>query len=74
MKVFRKLLIFENVHLNGLIYATTVEIEDALLDELPAAFETTQNTPGLFERVPQCKARRCTACNEVGGYHFEKLL
>ena len=33
-----------------------------------------QNTPVIFVRVRQNLVRRCHACIEVGGRHFEQLL
>jgi hypothetical protein len=39
-----------------------------------AASDVFRETPGVFERVRQSFVRRCNACIECGGRHFEHLL
>jgi hypothetical protein len=42
--------------------------------KLLTACEAIQKTPGVFEKVRQNIVRRCYACNEFGGDHFEQFL
>ena len=53
-------------HLNTFIYGTAVETEEDLVARFPAARESIQKTPGIFERMRQNMVRRCSTCNEDG--------
>ena len=61
-------------HVKSLVYATPVETVEDLTARIFNACEVVQHTPGIFERVRQSMVRRCNACIELGGRHFEHLL
>jgi len=48
-------------------HSTAVETEEDLIARLPAARETVQKMPGIFEKMRQNIVRRCSACSGVGG-------
>jgi hypothetical protein len=50
-------------HLKNLVYEAYVRTKGALATDIPAACETLQNTPGIFERVRQKSMRRHNSCN-----------
>ncbi|PSN53562.1 hypothetical protein C0J52_09198 [Blattella germanica] len=53
---------------------TPVETDMELVARVVAACDVIRNTSGIFVRVRQNLVRRCQACIEVGGRHFEQLL
>lgn len=57
-----------------LVYETPVESEEELIARILAAAQQIQTMPGLLERANQNMIRRCNACIEVGGRHFQHLL
>ena len=61
-------------HLKTLVYETPVETAEDLTARVLAACRQVQLTLGIFERVRQNVIRRCNACIENGGRHFEQLL
>jgi len=61
-------------YLKSHVYYTPVETVEELTAKIFEACELVQNTPGIFERVRQNMVRRCNACIEVEGRHFEHLL
>jgi hypothetical protein len=60
--------------MKSLVYETPVESVEDLIARITAAAEYIQTMPDIFHTVNQNMLRRCSACNEVGGRHFEQLL
>ena len=56
------------------MYDTPVAIVEVLRNRIIAACEKTRNTLGIFERLQQSMRRRCEACNDAEGNHFQKFL
>ena len=61
-------------YLNSLVFETPVETDMELVTRIVAAYDTIQNTSGIFVRVRQNLVRRCHVCIEVGGRQSEQLL
>ena len=57
----------------SLVYETPVVTVEDLIARISVVCEVVQQTPGIFERVRQNNIRRCTACIDAGGHHFEQL-
>jgi hypothetical protein len=57
-----------------LVYATPVNDIVTLRQRVEGGCRTIRNTPGIFERVRQCMARRAQCCVEAHGGHLEHLL
>lgn len=61
-------------YLKSLVYETPVDTDMELIARIVAACNVIRNMPGVFQQVRQNLIRRCQACNEIGGRHFEHLL
>jgi hypothetical protein len=61
-------------HVKSLVYETPVDTPEELLARILAASDVVRETPGILERTRQNFVRRCNACIECEGRHFEHLL
>jgi hypothetical protein len=61
-------------HLKTLVYAASVDNEEALHHRIVAACQTIRCYPGIFERMRRSMMRRVEACTESHGGHFQHLL
>ncbi|KDR08438.1 hypothetical protein L798_01785, partial [Zootermopsis nevadensis] len=61
-------------HVKSIVYETPVYDPEQLLARILAASDVVRETPEAFERMRQSFGRRCNACIECGGRHFEHLL
>lgn len=60
--------------MKNLVYDTTVESEEDLVARILAASQEIQTTLGNFNRLYTNLLRRCNACVDAGGRHFQHLL
>lgn len=60
--------------LKGLVYETPVETPEDLVGRIVEAAGCVRDTPGIFEKVRNSMQRRCQACLDASGKHFEHLL
>ena len=56
------------------MYDTPVAIVEVLRNRIIAASEEIRNTLGIFERLRQSMRRRCEACIDAEGNHFQQFL
>lgn len=61
-------------HLKDLVYRAPIPTVQVLRERIEHSFQIIRNTPGIFERVRQSMIRRCGACIEARGGHFEHLI
>jgi len=61
-------------HLKTIVYDTPVATVEVLRNRIIAACEKIRNTPGIFERLRQSMRRRCEACIDAEGNHFQQFL
>lgn len=61
-------------YLKSLVYATPVDDLDELRQRIEQGCQTIRQIPGILERVRGSFIRRCNACVENDGGHFEHLL
>jgi hypothetical protein len=61
-------------HIKTIVYDTPVATVEVLRNRIIAACEKKLNTPGIFERLRQSMRRRCEACIEAKGNHFQQFL
>lgn len=60
-------------HVKEIVYKTQVNTVEELRGRIVAAFEDIRETPEILTRVQASMLKRCNACVEVGGGHFENL-
>ena len=61
-------------YINSMVYETDIDFEEDLLARIVSAAAEIRKTPGIFGRVRQSTARRCTVCLDVNGRVFQHLL
>ena len=55
------------------VYETDIDSEENLVTRIVSAAGEIRETPGIFGRVRQSMARRCTVCLDVNGRMFQHL-
>ena len=60
--------------MKSMVYETSIDSEEDLVACIVSAAAEIRETPVIFARVRQSKARRCTVCLDVNGRVFQHLL
>ena len=60
--------------MKSMVYETGIDSEEDLVACIISAAAEIRETPGIFGRVRQSMARRCTVCLDVNGRVFQHLL
>ena len=60
--------------MKSMVYETDIDSEEDLVLRIVRAAAEIREYPGIFGRVRQCMARRCTVCQDVNGRVFQHLL
>ena len=60
--------------MKSMVYETDIDSEEDLVARTVSAAAEIRETPGIFGRVRQSMARRCTVCLDVNGRVFQHLL
>ena len=61
-------------HMKNLVYSTEIQNEDHLLQRIFNAANEIRNFPNIFQRIRENWVKRCHACIDNNGAHFEHLL
>ena len=64
-------------NMKSMVFETNIDSEEDLVARIVSAAAEVRETPGIFGRVRQSMARRCTVCMDVKGrvfQHFVPLL
>ena len=61
-------------YMKSVVYETDTDSEEDLAARIVSAAAEVRETPGIFGRVRQSMARRCTVCLDVNGRVFQHLL
>ena len=61
-------------YMKSMVYETDVDSEEDLVARIVSAAGRIRETPGIFGRVREIKARRFTVCLDVNGREFQHLL
>ena len=60
--------------MKSIVYETGIDSEEDFVARIVNAAAQIRETPGIFGRVRQSMARRCTVCLDVNGRLFQHLL
>ena len=60
--------------MKSMVYETDIYSEEDLVAHIVSIAAEIRGTPGIFGRVRQSMARRCTVCLDVNGRVFQHLL
>lgn len=60
--------------MKSIVYETPVATEQELIRRIETAAQEIRNSPGMLQKIYPNMIRRCNACIEVRGRHFEQLL
>ncbi|GFX45712.1 uncharacterized protein TNCV_1422961 [Trichonephila clavipes] len=61
-------------NLKNLVYATSIDSDEDLVDRISEGAARMREIPDIFERVHQSLHRRCQACIATRGRNFEQLF
>lgn len=61
-------------HLKQLVYHVEITTRQQLLDRIEDAANSIRNDPNIIRRVTESLVRRCEACIQAEGGHFEQFL
>ena len=60
--------------MKSMVFETGIDSEEDLVACIISAAAEIRETPGIFGKVRQSMARRCTVCLDVNGRVFQHLL
>ena len=60
--------------MKSMVYETYIDCEENVVAHIVSAEAKIRETPGIFGRVRQNMARRCTVCVDVNGRVFQHLM
>ena len=61
-------------YVKSMVYETDIDSEEDLVAHIVSTAAEVRETPGIFGRVRQSMASRCTVCLDVNGRVFQHLL